>query len=274
VHDDEQQQPGADPRPDELLRTPQEAAAAADRMRTRAAGPLYVVEQTGGDAPAGWLVLTPEALDGHPRRTQLKPVGRVEPPHDGPAVIEVTFTPPGTRDVLSLGTMDPAAAMALLDLLQDANGLILRRDDAAGSRTDEVPPPTGYMVLLDSARPGTLAVRTSYAPRRFAGDHDAREDLGVPGGDPHSGPASLVVVLDHWAEEHGYRFVHTRARLNQPIEQFLAELAPDDRHRVVIVSEDDDDGVVRIGEALDGTTEVLELAALSTDWLASLPPAG
>jgi hypothetical protein len=269
VEQDRQQPETA--RSDQPFRSPDEAAEAADVMRQHASGPLYIVQQAGGEQH-GWLVLSADELARHPRASELTPLAKVDPPHAGALSVEVTFTPPGSSDVLSLGTMDPAQAMALLDLLQDAEGLLLRGEDPHSASPDELPPPTGYVIRLDSARPGQLTAHTTYNPRTHHDGHDAHEDLGVPGGDPHSGPASLVVVLDHWAEEHDYRFVHTRAQLNQPIERYLAELAPEDRQRVVIVSEEED-GIVRVGEALTGTMEVFEVAALSTDWLARLPTA-
>lgn len=189
--------------------------------------------------------------------------------------VEVTLTPPGTDNTISLGSMPPDEAMALLDLLRDAGGLVLRPDgNGQGEQpgiSQKLPLPTGYVVVMDAARPGHLTVRLTFEPRSFSDLQNGDDDLGLPGGDSHSGPASLTLVLDHWADEHGYRFVHTAEQLNQPIDDFVEELGPEDRHRVVVaIEEGDDGGLVRIGEALP-SGEIVEVAALSTDWLASLP---
>jgi hypothetical protein len=269
VNEEHRQSADGEPEPVEVFSSRTAAGEAADRMRQHASGPLYVVEVGDGATPDGWLVLTAASLAGHPRRSALRQVAEVEPPRDEGATVEVTFTPPDSLDLLSLGTMAPTQAMALLELLQDADGVVLRRADAAGE-PQKLPPPTGYVVVVDGARPDQLTVRTTYGGRRRSG-HGAHDDLGVPGGDPHAGPASLVVVLDHWAEEHGYRLVHTPEQLNQPVEEFVAGLSPDERQRVVIVEESEEDGIVRIGEALSGTMEVFEIAAMSEDWLATLP---
>jgi hypothetical protein len=216
--------------------------------------------------------MTADSHEATPASPHAAGAGSTDAP-PGPAgaapaapVVEVMFRPLGFADALSLGTMDPAAAMSLLDLLRDADVVVVPAEEGTG--TTEVPSPNGYVVEVDGERPGRITVRTSF----HSGRHHSRddEDLGVPGGDPHSGPASLVVVLDHWAEEHGLRLVHTPEQLNQPVEQFIAGLSPDERQRVVIVN-DDDDSIIRIGEVPPGNMEVLEIAAMSADWLASLP---
>jgi len=272
VHDGHNQ---PDEQRDEVLFPSAEAAHhAADRLRQHASGPLFVVQVAPGGEAGGWLVLTAEEMASHPRRADFGSAGTVAPPLAAAATVEVTVMVPGTQHLLSLGTMDPAGAMSLVDLMQNAGGMVLQPEQPGEGGRDRLPAPTGYMVLMDAARPGHLTVRLTFTHRSFADVQAGLEDLGMPGGDTHSGPASLVVVLDHWAEEHGYRFVHTAEELNQPIEEFLDALDPDERQRVVIaVEEDDEGGIVRIGEAVEGSAEIVEVAALSTDWLASLPRA-
>jgi hypothetical protein len=193
-----------------------------------------------------------------------------ESPSTAQAVsVEVILAPPDGQTEMRLGAMDAAGAMALLDLVQGASAIVV--EDGNGP-AQELPPPTGYVVLVDAAMPGRLAVRTTYTPRGHGRPHAQYEDLGTPGGDSHGGPASIVVLLDHWAEEHGYRFVHTPAQLNQPLDEFIASLGPEDRQRVVIAHEEEDGGLVRIGEAADDGREIFEVAALSMDWIARLPP--
>lgn len=273
--DDRQDASGAPHDEDRLYPTADAAHRAADRMRPRAAGPLFVVQLGGDGQSEGWLVLTEAAYDRHPRRQDFGTVRQVMPPLPAAASVEVTAVLPGSHDVVSLGTMDAAAAMALVDMLQDSNGLVVDADGGEEPLRSRLPAPTGYVVHVDADRPGHMIVRLTFAPRRIADVHNGLEDLGMPGGDTHSGPASLLVMLDHWAEEHGYRFVHTAERLNQPIDQYLADLDPADRQRVVIAFEEDDDdeGIVRIAEAVPGSANVVEVAALTMDWLASLPPA-
>jgi hypothetical protein len=311
VHEEHHPQKDRQRGSDALFPSAEAARQAASRRRQHAQGPLFVAQLARDGASEGWLVLSAEELAAHPRRQELTTVGRVDPPLAEQATVEVTITMPGTQDVLSLGSMDPTAAMSLLDILQGAAGLVRQPREGADQTAQErpaadqdqpdqdqpdqdqpdqdqpdqdqpdqdppaatLPAPSGYEVLLDGARPGHLTVRLTFGPRRFSDMHSGHEDLATPGGDAHSGPASLVVLLDHWAEEHGYRFIHTADNLNQPIEEYLSQLEPEDRQRVVIALEEDDEGgLVRIGEAMAGTTEIVEVAALSTDWLASLPRA-